>query len=51
MHHLLRLRLSRPLRQLSLPKDSLLEVRGEAWESQTGARCSADSTSSKSCAA
>lgn len=39
MRCLFRLRLSRPLRQLSLPRDSPLEARGEAQESQTGARC------------
>lgn len=42
MHHLFRLRLSRLLHQLSLLKDSLLEVHGEAQESQTGARCCAN---------
>ena len=35
-----RLRLSRPHCQLSLPRDSLWDQRGEAQESQTGARCS-----------
>ncbi len=39
MRHLFRLHLSRPLHQLSLPRDSPLDPHGEAQESQTGARC------------
>ncbi len=39
MRRLFRLCLSKPLRQLSLPRDSRWEVHGEAEEPQTGARC------------
>lgn len=44
MHHLFRDHLSKPLRQLSLPRDSPLGPHGEEQEDRTGAKCAAESS-------